>query len=224
MTDVAVFVCKHLHFDVFRCFEVLFDVHGIVAEVGFPLALRALERLRDLGLAPDDLHATTAAATFGFYRDGVAVLGTQFAHFVRLADKVRRAGDDRDAGILHHRPGFRLFAQRLHCVAWRPDPGDAVGSLDAASELSVFGEEAVPGMDRVGPGPLGNIEYRGLVEVRLACGCRADVVCVVGVLNVAGVAVGIAVDGDRFDTQLFTRSHHTDRDFAAVCDKDFLEH
>jgi hypothetical protein len=39
-----------------------------------------------------------------------------------------------------------------------------------------------------------------------------------------GIAVGGGIDGDRFNAKFATRSHDTQSNFAAISDKDFLEH
>ena len=79
-------------------------------------------------------------------------------------------------------------------------------------------------MDRVRVGLPGRLQHRLLIEIRIGRPGRTDVVRLVGVSDVAGVFVGLAVDGDRPDTQLLTGAHHTDRDLAPVGDENFAEH
>jgi len=79
-------------------------------------------------------------------------------------------------------------------------------------------------VDRVRAGSLGDVDDLRLVEVRFAGGCRTDVVRLASVLDVAGVAVGVAIDGHRLDTEFFARCHHANCNFAAIGDEYFLEH
>jgi len=83
MADVAVLVGEDLDLDVLGCFEVLLDVHRVVVEVGFALALCRLQRVVDVLGVVDDLHATTAAAALCLDRNGVAELLTDLPDLLR---------------------------------------------------------------------------------------------------------------------------------------------
>ncbi len=52
----------------------------------------------------------------------------------------------------------------------------------------------------------------------------ADVVRLVGLLHVQGVAVGVGVDGDRLDAQLGAGADDAHGDFATVGDQDLSNH
>ena len=91
-------------------------------------------------------------------------------------------------------------------------------------EVGVLGEEAVAGMDRLGPGLLGGLDDLLDVEVALGRDRGADQESLVGLAHVRRVAVDLRVDGDRADAHLLQRAGDADRDLAAVGDQDLLEH
>src|SRR5207302_8124657 len=62
------------------------------------------------------------------------------------------------------------------------------------------------------------------VEVALAAGRPADADVVVGEAHVQALAIGLGVDGDGRDPELFARTDHPQGDLPAVGDEDFLEH
>ena len=79
-------------------------------------------------------------------------------------------------------------------------------------------------MDRLGARLLGRLDDLGDVQVALGRHRRADQEGLVGLAHVRGVAVDLRVDGDRADAHLLQRAGDADRDLAAVCDQDLLEH
>ena len=52
----------------------------------------------------------------------------------------------------------------------------------------------------------------------------ADVIGLVGFLDVERVAVGVGIDGDRLDAQFGAGAHDADGDLAPVGDQYFLKH
>lgn len=141
------------------------------------------------------------------------------ADLLGVLDGIVRPRNDGDAGVGHDRPSLRLLAQPLHRVAGGTDPGDPLSGLDAPGERGVLREEAVSGMDRVRTGSFRRLDDRFAVEIGVGGRCGADVVRLVGVLDVARVAVGVAIDRDRLDAELFAGGHHADRDLAPVRDE-----
>ena len=116
--DAAVVVAEHLELDVPRRDDVLLHVDVADPERGLGLALRRLQRLRQLAGDVDDAHAAAAAAGRRLDDHRVAdVLGDLQRLFLAL-DRAVAAGQDRHAGLLH-RPA------RARLVAHQPD--DAAG-------------------------------------------------------------------------------------------------
>src|SRR6185437_887835 len=62
MDDVSRRIAEHLHLDMARPVEISLDENAVVAERGRGLALRAGQRRREIGRAPNHTHALAAAA------------------------------------------------------------------------------------------------------------------------------------------------------------------
>src|SRR3990170_2887216 len=87
-----------------------------------------------------------------------------------------------------------------------------------------FAQEAVAGVDGVGPGDLGGGDEARDLEIGQARGGRADANVVVGEPHVEALAVRLAVDRHGLDPELPARPDHPQGDFPAVRDQDLLEH
>jgi hypothetical protein len=72
-------------------------------------------------------------------------------------------------------------------------------------------------VDGVGAGATGGVEQGLDVEVVLGGGGAAESDRLVGELDMGGVAVGIAVDGDGCHPQRLGGAHNPAGDLAAVC-------
>ena len=126
-------------------------------------------------------------------------------------------------------PACNHGVARLDLVAHAADHvGRGADEADAAArangrQVGVFGKKAIARMQRVAARCRGQIDQR--VGVQIAENrVLADVVGLVGFLDVKRVAVGIGVDGDRLDTQFGTGAHDADSDLAPVGDQYFLKH
>ena len=98
-------------------------------------------------------------------------------------------------------------------------------SAAACGEVGVLGEEAVAGVDRVGAGLLRDPDDLGDVEVGAHRMPRlADLVGLVGLQAVQGVAVLVREDGDGLRAELVGGAERPDGDLAAVGDQDLREH
>ena len=136
-----------------RALEVALAVERAVAERALGLALRGGERLLQLVRGAHDAHPATAATRRRLDEE-------------READLLGRAvGQDGNAGLARDPLGCELVPAEPKRLRRRADPGQP-GRLDRFGEVRVFGEEAVAGMDRVGPAlPRGADVLLG-VEVR----------------------------------------------------------
>ena len=69
----------------------------------------------------------------------------------------------------------------------------------------------------------GEIDYIMCVQVandRIG----ADIVGFIGLFDVQGMSVGICIDGDRFNPHFGAGAYNTNRDFATIGNKNFLDH
>jgi hypothetical protein len=200
--DVPVRVGEHLHLDVPAVLDVLLDQDRVVAERGGGLALRGGHRGVVLPGGADDAHALAAPAGGGLDQHGevhVACRAPPWHH--------RHARGDCDL------PGGVLAPHLLHDRGGRADQLEA-GRLDGARELGALGEEAVPGVDRVGVGGPGGGDH--LVDREVA----ADPDGVVGLAHVRRLPVEVGVDRDAAQARRAAPADDPQRDLAAVGDQD----
>ena len=152
--DGAVMIAEHLELDMPRRLDVLLEVHVADAKRGFRLALRGLERVRELGCGPHDAHAAPAAAGCRLDDDGVADVLGRLDRLVLGLDRAVAARQDRHAGLLHDAARPRLVAHQANHLRVRTDELD-VARLAHFREVHALGQEPVARVDRVGAGDLG---------------------------------------------------------------------
>ena len=221
--DVALGVGEDLHLDVARVDHRLLEEHGGVAERGLGLAHGRVDGVAQVLGPLDPAHAAPATARDGLDED-------------RETDVVGR-GDQRvdvgggRAGAQHRHarlPGRgdrpRLVAGEVQHVGGRPDERDA--RLGARlREIGVLREEAVAGVDGVGARPAGRLHHLVDGEVRAdRVADLADLVRLVGLGAVQGVAVLVREDRHRGDAELVRGAERPDGDLTPVGDQHLAEH
>ena len=221
--DVAVMIAEDLELDVARRLEVLLDVDVADAERRFRLALRRLERVRQVGRLLDDAHAAAAAAGDRLDDDRIADLLRDLGRALFALDRTVAAGQHRHAGLLHRPARLGLVAEQANHARVGADEAD-VARLADFGEVGALRQEAVAGMQRVGAGDLGGADDRRDVQVAVAAARRADADVLIGEAHVQRVLVGLRVDGHGLDAQLAAREDHAQRDLSTIGDQDFLEH
>ncbi len=105
----------------------------------------------------------------------------------------------------------------------RSDEGQ-LGGLAHLSKVGALRQEAVTRMDGVRPGDFRRRNNAGHVQIALGTARRPNAHRLIGKADVEGIAVGLGIDGDRADTQLFAGTNHPQGDFTTIGDQDFLEH
>ncbi len=219
---VTVGIGEHLDLDVPRRGDEPLDEQPVVAERPARLTPRRLHRLRQTvggGHHAHPLAATTGgrlqqyrvAHPFGGRRHGI--------HPGHIA----LSGDHGNARGGHRVLGADLVAHPLDRRRGRSDEDDP-GLRAGTGESGVLGEEPVAGMHRLRTGV-----HRGAHDVRhgqvtpRGLG-RADADGDVGLGDVPGVGVGVAVDRHRADSHPAERGDHPDGDLAPVRDQNRVEH
>ena len=161
--DVAGGVGEHLRLDVARLVEVALDEALAAAEGGDRLADRAVVQLGDLVALAGHLQAAAAAAERRLDRDRQAVLVGEREHLVGAARPGRRCREPAGRRPPARCGGPAVLSPSLRiAVGRRADPGQP-GVDHGLGEVGVLGEEAVAGVDGVGPG----LAWRS----RSACRC-----------------------------------------------------
>ncbi len=79
-------------------------------------------------------------------------------------------------------------------------------------------------MHAVGAAALDGVEDLLGLQIAVGRGLAPEGVGLVGESDVEGVAVELAVDGDRGDAELLARTDHTDGDLAPIGDQNLCEH
>ena len=79
-------------------------------------------------------------------------------------------------------------------------------------------------MDRIHVGDFGGADHRRDVEVAFRQPWWPNADSLVGKAHVQRVAVGLAIDGDGLDAQLFAGANHPQRNLTAVRYQDLFEH
>jgi hypothetical protein len=164
-----------------------------------------------------------AAARDGLDEDGEADAVGGAHQFVDVGGGLRGA-EDGDAGLPGGGDGACLVAGQLQDRRAGADEGDA-GLLAGAGQVGVLGEEPVTRVDGVRAGPAGGPDdlLDGEVGPDRVAGL-ADLVRLVGLQPVEGVAVLVREDGDRARAQLVSRAERADGDLPAVGDQHLAEH
>ena len=176
--DVAVRVADHLHLDVPRTRQEALEEHAVVAEPGGRLTPRRGHRGLEVLGALDDAHAAPAAARGRLDQHGV--LG-------RLGRVRRHRGHAGSGGRLLR---AHLVAHQLDRLRRRPDE-DHARLRARAGERGVLGQEAVAGMERVGPHRHDRVD----VQVRRNAHRR------IGLAHVRRARVHVRVDRDGADPE-----------------------
>ncbi len=146
---LAVLVADQLDLDVAGPGEVPLDVHLVASEEALGLALGARHRVVDLGGAVHHLHAAAAAAEGRLDADGPTELVAEGLDLLGTLGELGRPGHDRGAAADRRETARHLVGHLVHRGRRRADELDAHVD-DRPSELGVLGEEAVPGVHRVG--------------------------------------------------------------------------
>ena len=223
VNDIAVFVPEHLDLDVARAGDVAFDQNPVVAEGRRSLALGAGQTGGEVGRIIDTLHPLAAAARDRLDQHRIAdPRRFRRQRGLRLV-RTLIARRHRHAGLDHQVLGRVLQAHGANRGRVRPDP-DQARRRDGFREFGVFGQEAVSGVDRLRPRRLGRRQHLGAVQITFARRRRADQHRLVGVAHMQGVCVRLGIDGDGANPHPLGGAEDTTGDFAAIGDKDGLEH
>ena len=214
---------KHLDFDVPGIFDEFLDEDAAIAEARLRLRRRGKEPFPNLFRRPGDAHALAAAACACLDHHRVADVACDANRLVRALDHAEIAGHGRDArgrgGLL----ALDLVAHRADRFDVRTNECDAV-RLQRLGEGRVLRQKAITRMDRFRACLLGRLDDLIHDEIGLGGGRRPDQNGLVRHLDMDSVTIRFGIDGHRLDAHPLRGLYHTACDFAAVGNKDFLEH
>ena len=223
MHHVAVRVGKHLHLDMPGPQHKSLQKQGVVTERRGGLPSGGHQRLAQSRRVLHQMHALAAAARGRLDQHRIADI------FGRRDELV--VGQPRPGHPGHHRHveggdrvlGGDLVAHHLDRACRRAQEHHP-GAFACGGEMGVLGKEPVARMDRLGSGARRRVQHLVDVEVALARRGGSQPHRGVRLEHVPGVGVGVAVDGDRPDTQPAQGADHPHRDLAAVGHQYRFEH
>jgi len=123
---LAVIVGQDLKLDVPGLGEILLNVDGVVSKGAPGHGLRGGEGGHQLLFALNYLHAYAAPSCRRLEDDGVAYGVGDLGGYVRIADALLDAGDNRHSGVLHGLAGGDLGAHGIYGRGWGADEDYAV--------------------------------------------------------------------------------------------------
>ena len=170
-----------------------------------------------------DLHAAAAAAGRRLHQHGKADPLGDLQRFLFARDRPVGARHAGNAEPPCRRLGFDLVAHQADMLGLRADEGDVV-LVENLGEARVLREETIARMHGVRAGDLAGGEQGGNIEIGIARGRRPDADGLVGELDMHGVGVGRRMHGDCRDAEFLGGAQDAQRDFAAIGDKDLVEH
>ncbi len=221
--DRAMVVAKHLDLDVPRVLEILLDIHVRDAERRFRLALCRLDRVAQLLRVPHDAHAAAASARRRLHDDREAAPGGKLQRRFFVLDRTVGAGQQRQACLLHGTARAGLVAHQTNHLGIGSDEANMAGLADLR-EVRRFGEEAITGMNGVGPRDFRGADNRRNVQIALGAPRRPDTHVFIGKPDVQRVLVGFRIHRHGLDAELAARDDDAHGDLTAVRNQDFFEH
>ena len=209
-------VAEELHLDVPGPLDEFFDKHTRAAEGCLAFALRAFQCHSQFVLAAHDAHPPAAAAMGSFEHHRPAEILGDRKGIGETGHRLRAAGEDWHPSLLGEAAGSGFVAEGAQELDARPDKLDP-RSTAGGSEIGVFREEAVAGMDRIDAMRFRQGHDRFDVEVgadRFAG--AAHQIRFVCFEAVQGEAILVGVDRDGANAEFVCRAEHADGDLAAV--------
>ena len=223
MDDIAVLVAQHLDFDVARILDEALDEDAVVAEGGTRFGAGGAHAFRHLVLGARNAHALAAAAGRRLDHHRQADLAHDGEGLRIVRDVAEMAGDGGDAGLPRQLLRFDLVAEHRDGADIRADEGDA-GGIQRQREGAALGQEAIAGMDRIGPGLERRIDDPVDHQIGGGSRRRPDIDRLVGHGDVQRLVVGVAIDRNRREPHALRGADDATGDFAAIGDEDLVEH
>ena len=219
----AVIVAKHLNFNVAGVEDVFLDQHGGIAKTGLALARGSGKVFGKIGGVIDAPHPLATAARAGFDEDRIADFGGAFGQKCRVLVGTMIARHNRHARLLHQRLGGILQAHRADGTGAGADKGQARSSY-FIRKIGVFRQKAIARMDGLRAGLQRRLNDDIAQQIAFAYRCCADAHCLIGQSHMAGIGIGVGIDGDRGHAHFTSGVDDPAGDFATVGDEDFREH
>ena len=172
-TDMSLTVTHNLHLNVPRIDNQLLEIERSVAECRLSLRRCLAERVLKLICVLRDPHAASAASGRCLKKHRISDLLCDKRRLLRIGNQAVRAGNDRNAVLLHERPCGLLVAHLADHIRCRPDPDEAI-LLTRLGKIRIFGEKSVSRMDGLAVIRLRGRDQRVLIQVAAGSRRRTD--------------------------------------------------
>ena len=223
MNDAAVFVCENLKLYVMRIDDKLFNVDVRIVESLFRLEARGMVALHEASFVAGDAHPVPSAAGDRLNHDGKADFSRDLDGFFLAVHRSLAAWRYRYPRLAGALAGGILVAHEANGTGGRTYELD-VAARTHLREMPVLREEAVARMNCIDVGNLRGAYDAIDFEIALRAGRGSNANGFIRQLDMEALQVGLGIDGDSLDAELFAGPNDPQGDFAAVGDKDFLEH
>ena len=223
MNDAAMFVCENLKFNMVRVDDKLFNIDGGIVEGLIRFEARGMVALHEAPFVTGDAHPAAPAAGDRLDHDGKADFSSDLDGFFLAVDGSIAAWRNRHSGLASALAGGILVAHESNGAGGRTYELN-VAARAHFREMPVFREESVARMNCVDVGNLRGADDAINLEIALRAGGRPNANGFIRKLDMEAFQVGLGIDGDSLDPELFACPNDPQGDFAAVGDEDFLEH
>ena len=218
---MAASVTEDLDLDVAGAFDVFFEIEPALLEIAAAEPVDLGKGGLEFRRVPAELHADATTA-------GGALEHHRVADPFRLGERDRHIGQQAGARQQGHALLLRDLARRVfqakaaHLVRLGADEDDARGRA-GLGEASVFAEETIAGMNRLGAGPLGDLENLLRHEVALRRRRRSDQHGFVRLTHVQRAGIRLRIDSYGADTHFPECPDDAASDGTTIGDEDFAE-
>ena len=207
-----------------RVLQEFFQIDLRIAESRSGLSAGGLHGVHQGCLGVDNPHAAPATAASGLDDHRVTDSTGDLDDFLRVIGQgAFRARYTGYTGADHRLLGRYLVAHHPDGFGCRANEGKAA-ALDALGKVSVFAQETVAGMDRLGVRYFGSRDDGRHAQIALRrCG-RTDADRLIGQLHILGVAVGFGINHHRLDAHFAAGALDPEGDLASISNQYFFEH
>src|SRR5690606_37959599 len=210
-------VTEYLDFQMTGRLDQLLEEDRVIAEGRTGLGAGTGERAWQVFRPVDPAHAATTAAGAGLDHDRIADASGGGDQFLGGGAGAVKAGNNRHAGRLGDAPRLDFRPHRLHGFSRRADE-DQPGFGAGADESRILRQEAVAGMNGIGPAGAGSGDDRRDVEIAFRRRRRSQPPGDVGQAHMQGTRIGIGVDGYRAQAEAAAGGDDAAGDLAPVGD------
>ncbi len=223
MNTVAVLICQYLDLDMPRPLDIAFDVNRAVLECRESLGLcqtragwPSSSSVRTIRIPRPPPPAAALMIT------GNPIFFAEYLCLVSGFDRIRAAGQNRNAGRGHRPSCLDLIAHHADHIRSRPDEFDVAVFADLGEGLG-FGKKAISRMDGVDVSDLGRTDDRGNIQIALGRRRRSDAYSLIGISDMQSFAISLGMHGDGLYPHLLARPNDPARDLATIGYQNFAD-